>query len=183
MILRFGSTEIEIARGSVTEQDVDAIVNAANTSMQGGGGIDGRIHREAGPDMMAELRRIAPHGAKTGRPVVTEAYRLPQKRVIHVAGPVWNGGARGEAELLAACYASSLQAADDLKLQSIAFCSISTGVYRYPINQAAAIAVRSAANYCADHPGTNLRRIVFALYGADEYAAFLNAAAQITGPD
>ncbi len=179
MILHYGLAEIEIVRGSVTEQGVDAIVNAANTSMRGGGGIDGRIHREAGPEMMSELSRIAPHGAKTSVPVVTEAYKLPQKIVVHVAGPVWNGGKRGEAQLLSACYGNALQAVDERGLASIAFCSISTGVYRYPIDLAAPIALQAAADYLESHLGTNLRQIVFALYGADEYATFVTAAEQL----
>ena len=157
---------------------MDVIVNAANTSMRGGGGIDGRIHPEAGPEMMAELRRIAPHGAKTSQPVVTGAYKLPQKAVVHVAGPVWNGGNRGEAELLSAAYNNALLAADERGSATIAFCSISTGVYRYPIQQAASIALQSATGYLASRPGTNLRQIVFALYGAEEYAAFITAAEQ-----
>ncbi len=164
--------DIEVVRGSVTDQAVDAIVNAANKSMKGGGGIDGRIHRAAGPEMMAELRAAAPDGAATGQPVVTRAYKLPQKYVIHVAGPRWRGGTRGEAEQLFDAYYNSLKAASDLGLASIAFCSIATGVYGYPIEQAAPLAIGVATRFIVEQPETSLRRIVFALWGSDEYDVF-----------
>jgi O-acetyl-ADP-ribose deacetylase (regulator of RNase III) len=170
-----GKTRIDIVRGSVTDQKVDAIVNAANKSMRGGGGIDGRIHSLAGRELLWELENVAPHGAETGEPVVTAGHKLPHKFVIHVAGPRWHGGSRGEAELLAACYRNSLQTADERGLESIAFCSISTGVYGYPIDQAAPLALETAADFLKSHPETSLRRIIFALYGADEFAVFHRA--------
>src|SRR5579875_1979407 len=109
--MQVGQSQIEVVRGSVTEQPVDAIVNAANTSMQGGGGIDGRIHREAGRGLMEELRRVAPHGSPMSVPVVTGAHNLPHKKIIHVAGPVWHGGKNGETGQLAACYYNALDVA------------------------------------------------------------------------
>src|SRR5579883_1324334 len=149
--MKINNTTVEVVRGSVTDQPVDAIVNAANTGMQGGGGIDGRIHRAAGPGLMEELARVAPHGAKTGTAVITHAHNLPHKHIIHTPGPVWNGGSRGEPELLASCYRESLKLADQFELESIAFCSISTGVYGYPIEEAAPLTVETVIAYLKDH--------------------------------
>ena len=171
-------TTIAVVRGSVTDQDVDAIVNAANTSMRGGGGIDGRIHRAAGPRLMEELMRVAPHGAKTGVVVVTGAHKLPQKYILHVAGPVWNGGKSGEAEKLANSYRGCLEAADKLGLTSIAYCSISTGVYRYPLDAAAEVCISTIEDYLQSHPETTLRRVVLAMFGADEFDVFTQALAE-----
>jgi len=170
--MRINETIIEVVHGSVTDQEVDAIVNAANTSMRGGGGIDGRIHRAAGPGLMDELMRVAPHGAKTGAVVVTGGHNLKQRFIVHTAGPVWRGGGSGEPELLASCYRSSLEAADERRLSSTAFCSISTGIYGYPIELAATLAVDTIVDYVEAHPQTSLRRIVLAMYGDDEYDVF-----------
>ena len=154
------NTTIEIVRGSVVEQDVDAIVNAANTAMQGGGGIDGVIHRVAGKGLMAELRKVAPNGAKTGAAVITSGHNLKQPYIIHTPGPVWKGGGAKEAEKLASCYRSCLEKAEGKGLKSIAFCSISTGVYAYPLPLAAPIALRAVKDYLDDHPDTSLARVV-----------------------
>lgn len=180
--MQINRTTIEVVRGSVTDQDVDAIVNAANTSMRGGGGIDGRIHRAAGPSMMEELIRIAPHGAKTGTVVVTGGHNLKQRFVFHTPGPVWNGGAKGEPELLASCYRSCVDEADRRGLPSIAFCSISTGIYGYPIDRAASIAIETVKDFLQAHPETPLRRVVFAMYGADEYEVFAKALENLPEP-
>jgi len=169
------NTSVEVVRGSVAEQDADAIVNAANTSMRGGGGIDGVIHRAAGKELMKELQRVAPHGAKTGDVVVTGAHNLPQEFILHTPGPVWNGGLKNEKELLARCYRSCMKAADDRGLESVAFCSISTGVYRFPIEQAAPLAVETVVTFLQEHPETSLRRVVFAMFGDREYAEFSSA--------
>jgi len=173
--MKVNDTIIEVVRGSVTDQDVDAIVNAANTSMRGGGGIDGRIHRAAGPKMMEELIKVAPHGAKTGTVVVTGGYELKQKFVFHTPGPVWRGGGNGEADLLTACYRGCIEEADRRGLESLAYCSISTGVYGYPIDQAAPIAVSAIKEFLQAHPSASLRRVVFAMYGADEFDVFQQA--------
>ena len=166
---------VSIVKGSVLDQDVDAVVNAANTAMQGGGGIDGIIHNAAGPKLLAELRHVAPHGAKTGTAVITGGHNLKQSYVIHTPGPVWNGGGSGEAEKLASSYRSCLERAEEKGLKSIAFCSISTGIYGYPLEKAAPIALKTVRDYLDAHPDTSLERVVFAMFGQAEYDAFRKA--------
>ena len=146
---------IEIILGDITRQPVDAIVNAANCSLLGGGGVDGAIHRAAGPELLAECRTL--HGCETGKAKITRGYRLPAKYVIHTPGPVGHGGGYGEAELLASCYRSCLELAAENGCETVDFPSISTGVYHFPLEKAAEIAIGTIAAYLREHP--EIRRV------------------------
>ena len=136
---------IEVVTADITTLDVDVIVNAANTSLLGGGGVDGAIHRAAGPELLAECRTLG--GARTGEVKLTNGYRLAARYVAHAVGPVWHGGDRGEPELLASCYAGALELAASVDVGSIAFPAISTGVYRYPIEEAARVAIETVRGH------------------------------------
>lgn len=164
------SANIFVVRSSLLDIEADVIVNAANTLMRGGGGIDGMVHQRAGYKMLLELRRVAPKGCQTGDVVVTPGFDLPQKWVFHTPGPIWRGGTVGEPELLAKCYWNSMLKGQELGAKSIGFCSISTGVYGFPIELAAPIALEAVLPL-----SEGFERVVFAMFGTHEFEVFNNS--------
>lgn len=169
------NTRIEIVQGDITKEHVDVIVNAANSRLAGGGGVDGAIHRAGGPAIMAECRTLG--GCNTGDAKITTGGNLPAKHVIHAVGPVYHGGAQGEAELLASCYRRSLEVAAENGLKSIAFAAISCGIYGYPIPEAARIALTTVKTFIESHPQIEVVR--FVLFSEDVLNTFRAAAEEV----
>ena len=163
---------LDVIKGDITKQAVDAIVNAANTSLLGGGGVDGAIHRAAGPELVMECREL--HGCKTGQAKITKGYRLTAKWVIHTVGPVWQGGNRGEDGLLAACYRNSLELAVRYGIKTIAFPSISTGAYRFPVERAAVIAINEIRGFL--DTDSNIEKVLMVCFDDDTFQAYNGAA-------
>jgi O-acetyl-ADP-ribose deacetylase len=159
---------IEILRGDITKLEVDAIVNAANTTLLGGGGVDGAIHRGAGPELLAECRMLG--GCRTGEAKITRGYRLPARFVIHTVGPVWRGGERDEPLRLADCYRNSLKVAVENEIKTIAFPAISCGAYGYPIEEAAQVALNTTRNFLAAND--EIQKVIFAVWADDIYEAY-----------
>jgi O-acetyl-ADP-ribose deacetylase (regulator of RNase III) len=160
--------KIEIVRGDITTLDVDAIVNAANTTLLGGGGVDRAIHRAAGPELLAECRTLG--GCQPGEAKLTRGYRLPARFVIHTVGPFWTGGNRGEAQTLANCYRNSLQLTVENGINTIAFPAVSCGAYRYPIRQAAQIALETTKDFLKEHD--KIDKVYFVLWSEEIYDAY-----------
>jgi O-acetyl-ADP-ribose deacetylase (regulator of RNase III) len=170
--------KIELVQGDITKQAVDAIVNAANSSLLGGGGVDGVIHRSAGPGLLEECRRLG--GCETGDAKATSGGNLPARHVIHTVGPVWQDGEHGEEDLLAACHRRSLGLAAELGCRTVAFPAISTGVYRFPIERAATVALRTTLEELERHP--QIERVTFVLFSDEHHRVFEQALEDIMPP-
>src|SRR5574341_591246 len=172
-------SSVELIEGDIVAQDVEAIVNAANSSLLGGGGVDGAIHRAAGPELLAECRTLG--GCRTGEARITRGYRLTARHVIHTVGPVWHGGHQGEPQLLAGCYRNSLQLALQHGLRSIAFPCISTGVYGYPFEAAAELAIATVREFVAAHVGID--EVSFCCFSAGNYAYYERRLRELSAGD
>ena len=175
-----GRGRIELVEGDITRESVDAIGNAANAALRGGGGVDGAIHRAAGPGLLDELRQRYPGGTPTGTSVATAGHGLPARWVLHAVGPVWRGGDAGEEELLAGAYRSSLELADELGARSVAFPAISMGIYGYPGPEGARVAVRTVAAHLERGSGIELVR--FVLFSHETFELFAHAIAELAQP-
>lgn len=163
--------KIKLVKGDITTLNVDAIVNAANNALLGGGGVDGAIHRAAGPDLLEECKTL--NGCATGQAKITKGYALPARFVIHTVGPVWRGGVKGETKLLASCYSASFKLAAENDIKTIAFPAVSCGIYGFPIAQAAMIAIKETAQFLEKHP--EIQTVYFVCFDDAIYDAYLHA--------
>ncbi|HEX7364020.1 MAG TPA: O-acetyl-ADP-ribose deacetylase [Dehalococcoidia bacterium] len=179
--IKVGKARIGLVQGDITKQETDAIVNAANSGLMGGGGVDGAIHRAGGPAILEECKKIIARIGRlpTGKAVLTSGGNLRARYVIHTVGPVWHGGNRGEAELLASAYNESLKLAAEHKLKSVAFPSISTGAYGYPVPEAAEVALSTVTSFLQDE-STSLEKIIFVLYDFGSYRTYALELSEIT---
>jgi len=177
MSAMWGRTKIRLVQGDITDQDVDAVVNAANSSLMGGGGVDGAIHRRGGPAILEECKRIRqkewPAGLPTGKAVITTGGSLKARHVIHTVGPIWSGGKSGEPGALTECYSNSLRIAAQDGLRTVAFPSISTGAYGYPVREASRVALEAVKSY-VEREGTPAE-VTFVLYGENDFKTYMEA--------
>jgi O-acetyl-ADP-ribose deacetylase (regulator of RNase III) len=162
------TSTVRIVHGDITELDVDAVVNAANSTLLGGGGVDGAIHYAAGPDLLAACRRLG--GCPTGQARITPGFQLRARWIVHTVGPIWKGGGNGEEQLLASCYTESLKLATAHGIRSIAFPAISTGAYAYPLKAATAVAITSVRNYTTENRSVD--EVIFCCYSGEDYATY-----------
>lgn len=177
MQVKINNSILELVEGDITKQDTEAIVNAANSGLRGGGGVDGAIHRAGGPKIMEECRKIG--GCPTGSAVITTGGNLKTRYVIHAVGPVYSGGDKGEAAHLVSAYRTSLKIASEKGISSVSFPSLSTGAYGYPINKASRIALKTVIDYLMKHPEIGLVR--FVLFGSDAYRTFETTLTELAG--
>ncbi|MFQ6122012.1 MAG: O-acetyl-ADP-ribose deacetylase [Dehalococcoidales bacterium] len=182
--IKVNQAKLSIIKGDITQQATDAIVNAANPSLMGGGGVDGAIHRAGGPAILEECKQIVFRQGRlpTGKAVITTAGNLKTKYVIHTVGPVWHGGSKGEAELLESAYQESLRLAAENQLASISFPSISTGAYGYPVDKASRVALRTAISFLRES-ATSIKEVVFVLFDSGTFDAYSSALQEILGKE
>ena len=175
METKVNKSVLELIQGDITEADTEAIVNAANSSLMGGGGVDGAIHRVGGPAILEECKKIVSRQGRlpTGQAVITTGGKMKTRHVIHTVGPIWRGGDQGESDLLASAYFESLYLAAENNLSSIAFPSISTGVYGYPVEEASRIAIKTVADFLRE--STSIKEVVFVLFNTEAYDAYASA--------
>ncbi len=178
--VNINQARLSIIQGDITEQATDAIVNAANSSLMGGGGVDGAIHRAGGPTILEECKQIVSRQGRlpTGKAVITSGGNLKARFVIHTVGPIWHGGNKGESELLASAYQESLKVAAENNLSSVSFPSISTGAYAYPVAEAAEVTIKTITTFLKKQT-TSIKEVVFVLFNSDAFASYLSALGKI----